>query len=101
MAKKSSIERNNKRKHLIEKYAPVRAEIKRVLANPASTNEEFFNAQRAMSKLPRNSCPVRYKNRCVVTGRSRGYMRYFGFSRITFREWASWGRIPGVTRSSW
>lgn len=101
MAKKSSIARNLKRKHLIEKYAPVRAELKLTLKNPKTTNEEFFKAQRQLAGLPRNSSSVRYHNRCSMSGRSRGYMRYFGLSRIAFRELAGQGLIPGVTRSSW
>lgn len=101
MAKKSSIQRNLKRVRLVEKYAEKRAEIKAVLANPETSDEDFFAAQRAMAKLPRNSSRVRVRNRCNMTGRPRAYIRRFGLSRITFRELALGGKIPGVTKSSW
>ncbi|MBC2593310.1 30S ribosomal protein S14 [Ruficoccus amylovorans] len=101
MAKKSSIARNKKRERLVEKYAAKRAELKATLANPATTDEEFWEAQRKLSKLPRNSSPIRVRNRCNVTGRPRAYIRKYGLSRITFRELASHGHIPGVTKSSW
>jgi len=89
MAKKSSIARNEKRKLLVQKYAGKRAELK------AAGDYE------GLQKLPRNASPVRIKNRCVVTGRSRGYMRKFGLSRIKFRELANQGHVPGVKKSSW
>lgn len=89
MAKKSAVARDAKRKRLIEKYATKRAELK------AAGDYE------ALAKLPRNSSPTRRKNRDFITGRPRGYMRQFGLSRITFREYASKGEIPGVTKSSW
>jgi len=101
MAKKSSIHRNKKRERLVAKYAAKRAELKKVLADPDASDEAFFLAQRAMAKLPRNSSPVRLRNRCSITGRPRAYIRRFGLSRITFRELALSGRIPGVTKSSW
>lgn len=89
MAKKSIIVRDAKRQRMYEKYATKRAELK------ASGDHE------ALAKLPRNSSPTRRKNRDFITGRPRGYMRQFGLSRITFREHASKGEIPGVTKSSW
>lgn len=101
MAKKSSIQRNLKRERLVAKYAAKRAELKKVLADPEASDEAFFLAQRAMAKLPRNASPVRLRNRCSITGRPRAYIRRFGVSRITFRELALAGRIPGVTKSSW
>ena len=101
MAKKSSIARNKKRERLVEKYAAKRAELKAILANPDASDEEFWGAQRKLSKLPRNSSPIRVRNRCNVTGRPRAYIRKYGLSRITFRELASNGHIPGVTKSSW
>jgi small subunit ribosomal protein S14 len=101
MAKKSSIAKNHRREKLVEKYAARRAELKSILANPDSTDEEFFDAQRKMSKLPRNSARTRLRNRCAVTGRPRAYIRRFGLSRLTFREMALDGRIPGVVKSSW
>lgn len=101
MAKKSSINRNLKRKRLIEKYADKRAELKATMANPETSDEDFYKAQTKLAKLPRNSSAVRYRNRCSITGRPRAYIRKFGISRITFRELASQGKIPGVTKSSW
>lgn len=89
MSKKSVLERDEKRRKMIEKYAARRAELK------AAGDSE------GLAKLPRNSSPTRLKNRCAETGRPRGYMRQFGLSRIAFREHASRGEIPGVTKSSW
>ncbi|MBI2592510.1 30S ribosomal protein S14 [Candidatus Saccharibacteria bacterium] len=89
MAKKSVLARDAKRQKLIEKYARRRAELK------ATGDLE------GLARLPRNSSPTRQKNRCTETGRPRAYMRQFGLSRIAFREHASKGEIPGVTKSSW
>ena len=89
MAKKSIIARDLKRLKMIDKYADKRAELK------AAGDYE------SLALLPRNSSPSRRTNRCVETGRSRAYMRQFGLSRIAFREHASKGEIPGVTKSSW
>lgn len=89
MAKKSSIARDLKRKKLIAKYAKKRAELKAV------------GDQDGLHLLPKNSSPTRWNNRCLETGRSRAYMRTFGLSRLAFREHASKGEIPGVTKSSW
>ncbi len=101
MPKTSAIERNKKRQRLTAKFAPKRAELKAVLANPATTNEEFFAAQKKLAKLPRNSSKIRIRNRCSLSGRPRGFNRRFGISRITLRELALSGKIPGVTKSSW
>lgn len=101
MAKKSSIERNKKREKLVQKYAAKRAELKKIMANPETSDEGFYEAQRKLTKLPRNSSKVRLRNRCSITGRPRAYIRKFGLSRLTFRELASDGKIPGVTKSSW
>jgi len=89
MAKKSSLARDVKRHKMHDKYALKRAELK------AAGDLE------GLALLPRNSSPTRLKNRCIETGRSRGYMRQFGLSRIAFREHASRGEIPGVIKSSW
>jgi small subunit ribosomal protein S14 len=101
MAKKSALQRNLKRLRLIEKYATKRAELKAILANPETSDEEFYKAQAKLTKLPKNSSPIRARNRCSVTGRPRAFIRKFGLSRITFRELATQGKIPGVTKSSW
>ncbi len=89
MAKKSMIARDEKRKKMIEKYAAKRAELK-----------ELGDLE-GLQALPKNSSPTRWKNRDVLSGRPRAYMRKFGLSRINFREKASKGEIPGVTKSSW
>ncbi len=89
MAKKSAIARDEKRKKMIQKFAAKRAELK------AAGDQE------GLAKLPLNSSPTRWKNRDVITGRPHAYMRRFGLSRITFREKASKGEIPGITKSSW
>ena len=89
MAKKSILARDKKRHVMHAKYAAKRAELKRL------------GDYEGLAKLPRNSSPSRLKNRCSETGRPRAYMRTFGLSRISFREHASKGEIPGVTKSSW
>jgi len=89
MAKASQLARLAKKQKLVKKYATKRAALK--LAGDSE----------GLQKLPRNSSPVRLKNRCAVTGRSRGYMRTFGLSRIQFREMARDGKIPGVKKASW
>jgi small subunit ribosomal protein S14 len=89
MAKKSIIARDAKRIKMIEQYADKRSELKKL------------GDQEGLAKLPRNASPTRRTNRCIETGRPRGYMRQFGLSRISFREHASKGEIPGVTKSSW
>ena len=101
MAKKSAIARNKKRERMVAQYAEKRSNLKAIMANPDSTDEEFYEAQRKLCKLPRNSSPIRIKNRCNVTGRPRAFIRRYGLSRLTFRELALQGKIPGVTKSSW
>lgn len=101
MPKTSAINRNEKRKTLSAKYKVQRAELKATLLNPATTDDEFFAAQKKLQKLPRNSSPTRIRNRCSLSGRPRAFIRKFGVSRITFRELALAGKIPGVTKSSW
>lgn len=101
MPKTSAIERNKKRIRLVAKYAAQRAELKAILANPTTADTEFFAAQKKLAKLPKNSSKVRIRNRCSLSGRPRAFIRKFGVSRITFRELALSGKIPGVTKSSW
>ena len=101
MPKTSAIERNTKRIKLSDKYNAKRAELKAILANPATTDEEFYSAQKKLQKLPRNSSPTRIRNRCSMSGRPRGFIGKFGVSRIQFRELALNGKIPGVIKSSW
>ncbi|MDR0902217.1 MAG: 30S ribosomal protein S14 [Opitutaceae bacterium] len=101
MPKTSAIERNKKRIRLTEKYKAKRAGLKALLLKPEATDEEFFAAQKALQRLPRNSAAERVRNRCSLSGRPRAYNRKYGVSRITFRELALSGKIPGVTKSSW
>lgn len=89
MAKESMKAREVKRQKLVEKYAAKRAQLK--------AEGDYIG----LSRLPKNSSPVRLHNRCKLTGRPKGYMRQFGISRITFREMASSGLIPGVKKASW
>lgn len=101
MAKKSVIERNRKRERLARKYAGRRARLKAMAGDRSLPMDERFQAWLKLSELPRNSSRVRVCNRCEVTGRSRGTYRKFRMSRITLRELASLGRIPGMVKSSW
>ena len=101
MAKKSMVERNLKRQRMVAKFAAKRTELKKILSDPQTSDEAFYAAQRKLTKLPRNSSPVRLRNRCSITGRPRAYLRKYGVSRITFRELAQEGKVPGVTKSSW
>ena len=101
MPKTSALERNKKRIKLSAKFAAKRAELKATLLNPATTDEEFFAAQKKLQKLPKNSSPVRIRNRCLLSGRPRGFNRKFGVPRIQFRALALAGKIPGVVKSSW
>lgn len=101
MPKTSAIEKNKKRIRLVAKYAAQRAELKAILLNPATSDVEFFAAQKKLQKLPKNSSKVRIRNRCSLSGRPRAFIGRFGVSRIQFRELALAGKIPGVTKSSW
>ena len=89
MARKSIIAREAKRRKVVEQYAAIRKELKE--------NKDY----EALQKLPKNASPVRLKNRCTMTGRSRGYYRKFGVSRLIFREMALKGEIPGIKKASW
>lgn len=89
MAKKSIVARQAKREALVAKYAAKRAALKEA------------GDYAALDLLPKNASPVRLKNRCQLTGRPKGYMRYFGISRVTFRDMALNGKIPGVKKASW
>ncbi len=101
MAKQSQINRDNKRKKLIKKYAEVRKDLRTKLNDPNVSIDEKLEVQKQFSKLPRNSCSTRLNRRCQVSGRSRGYYRKFGISRIALRELALRGQLPGVRKSSW
>ena len=101
MAKTSQVNRDNKRKKLIARYAKRRAELRKTLKDANVSIEEKIEAQAEFSKLPRNSCPTRLNRRCEVSGRSKGYYRKFGISRIALRELALRGQLPGMRKSSW
>ncbi len=101
MAKKSAIEKNNRRIALVRRLADKRASLKAVARDKSLPMEDRFDAQLKLTKLPRNSAPARVRNRCVLSGRPRAVYRKFKVSRIALRELASKGQIPGMTKSSW
>lgn len=101
MAKKSLIERNKKRQRMADKFAAKRARLRAEAKDQSLTMEEQFNARLKLAQLPRNSARVRLKLRCQMTGRSRGNYRKFKLSRISLRELALNGQIPGMVKSSW
>ena len=101
MAKVGTVETNERRKALVDKYASRRATLKAIVNDKNAPPEERFAATLELAKLPRNSSKTRVRNRCKVTGRPRGYYRKFQMSRIALRDLASTAMIPGVTKSSW
>jgi small subunit ribosomal protein S14 len=101
MAKKSSIEKNQRRAKLAKQKAPTRERLKTLARDRDAAPEERFAAQLKLSELPRNSSPTRIRNRCELTGRPRAVYRKFRMSRIALRELASAGQIPGMLKSSW
>lgn len=101
MAKKSTVNKNERRKQMAAKQAPKRAALGAIVKSVTASDEEKRAAQVALQKLPRNGSKVRVRNRCQMTGRSRGNLRAFGLSRIAFREMALQGLIPGVRKASW
>jgi small subunit ribosomal protein S14 len=101
MAKKSVTLRNERRKKLAAKHEPIRAELRRRASNPKLSDEERATARAKLQSMPRNGSRIRIRNRCQMTGRSRGVFRKFMISRIVFREMAHRGLIPGVIKASW
>ncbi len=101
MAKKSMIAREAKRERLVKAYADRRTELTKIIVDPQASGEEQFQAMLDLQKLPRDSSPVRRRNRCLLTGRPRGYFRKFGLCRIKLREVVMRGEAPGVVKSSW
>jgi small subunit ribosomal protein S14 len=101
MARKGLVQTNLNRGKLVKKYASKRAALKSIIMSKVLSMEERFLAQMKLAELPRNSSAVRLRNRCELTGRSRGYYRRFKMSRICLREMASYGLLPGVRKSSW
>jgi len=101
MAKKSAIDKNIKRRALVARYAAKRAQLKAISDDQSLSNEDRFEARLKLAALPRNSSKTRIRNRCDVTGRPRAYYRKFKMSRISMRELASNGLVPGMVKSSW
>jgi len=101
MARKAMIEKEKRRKHLVQLKWEKREKLKKIVRDLYISNEERMHAQDELNKISKNSSKVRLRNRCQITGRSRGYLRKFKLSRLCFREMASIGLIPGVTKSSW
>ncbi len=101
MAKKSMVGREHKRAKLVEKYAAKRAELKALISDVNASDEERFDAQLKLQQLPRDSSPVRQRNRCRITGRPHGYYNKFGLGRNKLREAAMRGDVPGLKKSSW
>ncbi len=101
MAKKSAIEKNNRRRKLVDRFAAKRAEYKATAENESLPLEDRFAARLKLAELPRNSSKTRIRNRCEVTGRPRAYYRKLGVSRIAMRDLGSKGLIPGLLKSSW
>ena len=101
MAKTSAINRQKKREKLVRKYAAKREELKRRSKDMSLSAEDRQEAREKLSKLPRNSSPVRLRTRCIVTGRPRAVYKKLGLSRIAFRELAHAGQLPGIHKASW
>ena len=101
MAKQSSIQKNLRRKLMVKKYQQKRLNLKKKIKNKNLILEERIKFQSKLNDLPRDSSRVRVRNRCEITGRSRGVYRKFGLSRISLRELASQGKVPGLKKASW
>jgi small subunit ribosomal protein S14 len=101
MAKLSSVNKNERRKKLVKKYANRYAKLKAIADDQSADDTERLMARLKLAEIPRNANPTRVRNRCATTGRPRGYYRKFGLCRIELRDLANKGMIPGVTKSSW
>ena len=101
MAKVATINREQKRRDTVKKFAAKRAELLAIISNVKLSDEERFEARQKLQALPRNASPVRLRNRCALTGRPRGVFRKFGLGRSKLREYAMRGEIPGVIKASW
>jgi small subunit ribosomal protein S14 len=101
MAKTSMVERERRREKIVKRYAAARAQLKELIRNPRTSPEEREAAQKKFQAMPRDASKSRLRNRCAITGRSRGVYRKFGLSRVKIREVAFRGEIPGLTKASW
>lgn len=101
MAKKSMVARERKRLKTVQRYAAKRAALKKIIANQSSSDDERRESMERLQTLPRNSSPVRLRNRCAITGRPNGFYRKFGLGRNKLREETMSGNIPGLRKASW
>lgn len=101
MAKTSKTVKNRERQEIVARYAVRRRELKAVISNPKTSQDDRAEAFRAIRAMPRNASATRIRNRCQMTGRPRAFLRQFGLSRIAFRDMALQGLIPGVRKASW
>jgi len=101
MAKTSMVERDKKRKKIMQRFVTKRADLKAVIKSTSTSYEEKQEAMLKLQKLPRNASPIRMRNRCSLTGRPKGYYRKFGLGRNKLREAAMRGDIPGLVKASW
>src|SRR5215831_14467101 len=101
MAKTSMVQRERRRARVVKKYATKRAQLKEIIRSPKSTPEQRVAAQAALQAQPRDASASRHRNRCAITGRSRGVYRKFGLARTKIREVANRGEIPGLSKASW
>ena len=101
MAKKSQVMKNLKRQKFVERYSKKRAEFLSIIKDPKTSIDVKRQAYFEIEKMPRDANPIRVRNRCNLTGRPRGYYRKFGLSRISLRELASQGKVPGLKKASW
>lgn len=101
MAKKSMLMRQRHREAAVKRYATKRAELKELIRNPKTSEDEKMDAQKRLQKMPRDASPSRLRNRCALTGRPHGFYRKFGLSRTKLRETTMRGEIPGLSKASW
>ena len=101
MAKLALINREEKRRKMVEKYAAKRVELVAIIDDVSRSEEERFEARQKLQALPRNASPVRLRNRCQLTGRPRGVFRKFGLGRSKLRDFVMRGEVPGMTKASW
>jgi len=101
MARKALIEKEKNKKKLVDKKWQKRQELKKIISDLTRSDQDRMNAVNELNKLPKNSSPIRLRNRCQITGRARAYSRKFKLSRLCFREMASDGLIPGIVKASW